>query len=194
MKQFVYVLIMALPLAAFSASADQPSPEKLVSLYYQKMGQRDMTALADYMHTGELAKFKKMMLPVFEAGFATGEDPGILKAFTQGDTLKEIQAYSPKKFFSRFLNWVMIIKPGMDEILKQSTIKPIGHVQEDTPDGEVKHVVFRMTSRVEGMTISKLSVMSLKQDGEAWKLLLTGEIEGMAQALQQQMNRRGPTR
>jgi hypothetical protein len=197
MKQLITMtLAVFLSIGAICSFADEssPSPEQLVSLYYQKMGEKDMTSLADYMHSGELAKFKKMMLPVFEAGFASGKDPGILKAFTQGDTLKQIQDYSPRKFFSRFLRWVMIIKPGIDEVLKQSTIKPIGHVSEQTTDGEIIHVVFRMTSSMEGMRISKLSVMSLKQDGKAWKLMLTGEIEGIAQALQQQIKRRGQKR
>jgi len=175
-----------------SAAAPHPSPEELVSLYYLKLGEADMTALADYMHGAELAKFREMMLPVFEAGFAAGGDPGPLRAFTRGDTLQQVQAYSPKEFFSRFLRWVMVMKPGMDQVLKQSSIKPIGHVAEQSPDGEVIHVVFRMTSRVEGVTVSKLSVMSLQKDGEAWKLLLTGEIEGVAQALQRQMKSRDP--
>ena len=88
----------------------------------------------------------------------SGQDRDLFKEFTQGDTLAQVQNYSPTEFFSRFLRWVMVINPGMVDILKQSTTKTIGHVSEKMPDGEVIHVVYRMTSLVEGMTISKIDL------------------------------------
>lgn len=166
------------------------TPEALVARYFERMIAQDMKTLVEDMHGAELDKFKKMLLPVFEAGFASGDDPGILKAFTRGDTVEQVRAYSSRDFFIRFLEWMIAIRPQMSDILKQSVIQAIGHVSEQTPDGEILHVVFRMTTRTAGMTISKLSVMSLRREGQDWKLMLTGEIEGMAQALQQQLKNR----
>lgn len=182
-----FAVVACGPSWALAQKAPALSPEELVSLYYSKMGAGDTTALAERMHSAELAKFRRAMLPVLEAGIASGDDAW--SGFTQGDTLDEVRAYTPKKFFSRFLQSLFKLKPGLEDALKNATIAPIGHVAEQTPEGETVHVVYRMTTRIQGVSISKVSVMSLRQDGDQWKLLLTGEIEGLAQSLKQQLKR-----
>lgn len=162
------------------------SPETLVTLYYQEMAKGDWNAVSQHMHTGELEKFKTMMLPVFEEGFRSEKQPDALAAFTQGDDLEKVRNYTPQEFFSRFLKWIMVMKPGTERVLQHSTVQPIGHVMEE----QSVHVVYRMNTEIEGMKISKLAVMSLKPQGAQLKLALTGEIEGMAQALQSQLRSR----
>jgi hypothetical protein len=184
MKRWMVMLglLCAGVVRCLSAAETNGSPEQLVSLYYEKIGKGDMAALADYMHGEELKKFRDMILPILEEGIKSGEDSEVLKGFTRGDPLEKVQQYSPKEFFRRFLAWITEINPGMTDILKNSTFIPIGHVA----DGDLIHVVFRMNTKIEGVTITKVSVMSLKKDGAEWKLLLTGEIEGMTKALQRQ--------
>lgn len=142
--------------------AQSPTPEEIVSLYFQKIKEGDMTALTECMHSGELARFGAMMIPVIEAGFAAGANGGPFKSFAQGDTLEQIKGYSAQKFFGRFLQWVMALDPGTANLLKQSTVKTIGHISEMTDDGEVLHVVIRMTCQSEGLTIAKMSVIIIR--------------------------------
>jgi len=186
MKIVCKILILAI-IVLFSGeaiSSENHSPEELVLLYYKHMATHDMNTLAGYMHSKALNNIKEMLLPFLKDALNSNEASGLLFAFTQGDTLKQIKEYSPQKFFSRFLLWILSLKPDMDTILKTSSIKPIGHISEN----DIAHVVFRMTSDFKGMRISKLSVMSLRKEGNKWKFLLTGEIEGIAQALQRQTN------
>jgi putative sterol carrier protein len=63
----------------------------------------------------------------------------------------------------------------------------VGHVREGD---DVVHVVYRGTTSVGNVKISKMSVMSLKADGESWRMLLTGDIEGMAAMMKLQFGAR----
>ena len=59
------------------------------------------------------------------------------------------------------------------------------------PEGnDVVHVVYRGTATVGEVKISKMSVMSLKADGDSWRMLLTGDIEGMAAMMKLQFGGR----
>ena len=181
-----FTLFISLVSFAHTALAEKErSPEELVSLCYQMMRERNMTAVTENMHSSALANFKKMLMPFFEKASRSGEDQQIFQAFTRGDSLEQVRRYSPQEFYSRFLQGMMILVPGMDQMLEQSTIKPIGHITEKMPDGDVIHVVYRATGPyvAEGTRISKVLVQSLMKDGSQWKLLLSSEIEGMLQNL-----------
>ena len=164
------------------------SPEELVSSFYSIVSERGITALPDYIHSADLTKFKKAMIPAYELIFASGNDAEILGDFTHGDTFEQVQNYSPKMFFSRFLNSAKGHIPQIQEILDQTTIKPIGHIMENVEGDEVIHVVYRKSYTVEGIGVSDLSVVSLQQDGDdVWKLLFTSDMKLIIKALEKRL-------
>ena len=59
-------------------------------------------------------------------------------------------------------------------------VVPVGHVAE----GNDAHVVFRLkVAADDGVTITKVQAMSLRRLGPTWRVLLSGEFEGLAAAL-----------
>jgi 2-C-methyl-D-erythritol 4-phosphate cytidylyltransferase len=53
----------------------------------------------------------------------------------------------------------------------------VGHVLEGN---DVAHVVFRMRVAADGVTITKVQAMSLRRLGPTWRVLLSGDFEGLA--------------
>ncbi|MFH1258520.1 MAG: hypothetical protein ABII74_01675 [Elusimicrobiota bacterium] len=182
-KLFLVVIVFSCMILVNLSASGVFHPEALVERYYQKMQEEDLVSFVDYMHSDALTKFKAMLLPILEVG---GDNSDIFQSFAQGDSLIDIQSSSSKDFFIKFYKWVMLLYPEILDGLRQSTIKPIGHISEKIGKDDIVHVVLRITTNVDGIKISKLSVVSLKKDGSEWKFLLTGELEGMVQALQQQ--------
>jgi len=181
------LIITALLFSSLAASAHAAStPEEVVTIYFQNFQRGDMQALAASMHPDELTKFRDMMLPVIEKGIAAAEedpdaeDPLAMKVFAGIDDLDAIRAESTEAFFARFMNWVMTINPMMKSSMDGTKVETIGHVDE----GDLTHVVFRMHVEMLGATVKQLSAISLKKSDDTWKLMLTGEIEGMSKLLQ----------
>jgi len=175
---------------SFSATAAEKTPEEMIQLYFDAFKKNDLKQVADNMHEGELAKFKDVMMPVIEKGVESAaggytDDHVALRLFVQSENIEAIRADSPKEFFLRFLNWVMQLNPMMKTSLDGATIQVLGSV----PESDMAHVVYRMSLDLFGARMSQLAVMSVKkQDGE-WKLMMTGEIEGMGKLLQMNMNK-----
>ena len=158
------------------------TPEKLVNKYYNYIVSNDMQSLSEYMHSDELDKFKNMLQPVFLSLLKNSNTPPPF-SFTNGDSLEIIYQDSSKQFFERFMRFAISLNPGLNSAISGSTIEPIGHVK----DGDVVHVVVKFTLNIKGMEINKLSVMSIKKDNDEWKLMLTGDIKGIAEAMKSKM-------
>jgi hypothetical protein len=50
-------------------------------------------------------------------------------------------------------------------------------------EGDTVHLVTRNSTGAAGVQVTKLEVMSLKPYQDTWKLMLSGKMEGFAQAL-----------
>lgn len=72
------------------------------------------------------------------------------------------------------------MNPEVSSALATSKSQILGHVLEG-PD--TAHVVYRMTAKTQGITVTKVAVMPVKKVGASWGGLLTGDVEGMAAAL-----------
>jgi len=51
------------------------------------------------------------------------------------------------------------------------------------------HKLFRMRAQVQGVTIGQVDVIPLRGHDGGWRAVLPGEMEGMAQALKQQLGK-----
>lgn len=181
---FVWIVLSSMVIS-LSAIAES-SPEEVVAIYFKAFQQSDMATLAAHMHPDELAKFRNMMLPVMEKGLAAadddaeGEDGMALQLFAGHDDIDVIRNESHQAFFARFMTWVMKINPMLKSSMEGAKVEPIGHVNE----GDLTHVVYRMHVEMMGANITQVSAISLKRKDDTWKLMLTGEIEGMSKMLQ----------
>ncbi|AXK71258.1 hypothetical protein DWG18_02440 [Lysobacter sp. TY2-98] len=180
MKNIIATAILALVLfgAAPTVSAAE-SPEEVERGYVEAVRTKGMTAVPEFIHPDELARFQSMLLPVL-----SGETPAAknLRAafFGPSASAQSVQTMSPVEFMRALMGFAegqmkaMNVKVGDSQIL--------GSVKE----GEVVHLVTRNTAGAGSLQVTQLEVVSLKPYQNTWRLLLSGKLEGMAQALKAQ--------
>jgi hypothetical protein len=154
------------------------TPESVAARYMQAVQRGDWKASAALMHPDALQQLKRMFRPIVFALTAPGLDVG--KTFFGVRTPAEFDRLSGALAYERLMGTVTKLNPEVGSALATSKSQIIGHVLE-APD--TAQVVYRMTAKTQGISVTKVAVMSLKQVGATWGGLLTGDIEGMAAAL-----------
>ena len=169
----VFMALVCLANPAFA----QSTPESVAEAYVAAIRTNGLTAAADFIHPDELQRFKVMVAPVF-ADPGSPAAKGLVQAvFGPQATVESVAAMDPTTFMRGFMGF-------LDGQLK-ATNTTVGNVQilGAVREGDTVHLVTRNSTAVAGMELTGLEVLSLKPYQETWKLLLSGEIEGLAQAL-----------
>ena len=169
--------------AAPAAAQQAGTPEQFALEYMAATRASDWRRVADMMHPDALAEFKEMFGTI-AAIDTTGEV--LSNLFGVADSAA-YAATSPDSIYVSFMKTMVNLSPELGEALSGSEAKPIGHVEEK--ETGLTHVLFRMRVQVQGVTISQVDVIPLKRHDGRWRAVLTGEMEGMAQALKQQLGR-----
>lgn len=186
--KFVACFIASILILAANAHA-AATPEELVDQYFRAFRSGDLEGMAALMHPDELASMQRELVPIIAHGIdavesGTAVDPLQLKLFADTDSIDEISSESPQKFFVRFMSWVGRMNPMMKESMREATIETIGHVNE----GEnMAHVVYRIRVMAQGARVSQMNVMPAKKNGEEWRLMLSGEINGISELLKRSL-------
>ncbi|MAE29951.1 MAG: hypothetical protein CMJ87_13365 [Planctomycetes bacterium] len=155
-----------------------PAPEAAFDAYMATMQANDWDAAATLMHPDALAELHETFIALARKDGA-GE---VARLFFDVQSAEEVAALTPAQGFVRLMAGLMALKPGMGQAFRDSTAQVIGTV----PEGDVVHVLYRLEMNTSGRPISKLAVSPFRlHDGE-WRALLTGELEGLIQALKGQ--------
>lgn len=116
-------------------------------------------------------------------GLGTRDPSGsVLEQMVGVSSAAALGSLSDAQVYARFLKAVLNAQPAARDAMKSATFDIIGHVDE-APD--LTHVVYRMTMMVEGITIRKVDVLTLRRDGTAWRATLTADIENLITRLSQ---------
>ena len=178
MRTRIAILLMLLAAAGLQG-ADLSTPEGTASAAMAAMAAQDFQQYSLYMHPAALADFKRTMMEVVESAAEAKGEAQLLALFDGVNGLDGLRKLDDRQFFTSFLDGVMTKIPMMKEALSGADMQMLGHVME----GEVAHVVARVSVKMQGASIKKMSVVSLQKDGGEWKMLLTGELEGFARML-----------
>jgi hypothetical protein len=155
------------------------TPEQVVTSYFEKMKTGGINTVAGLMHPDELRKFREMLTPVIEGGLNSEGQKALFQKFADPKDATKMRVLDDGQFMNLFMEWVESVQPGVTAALKGATVEALGHVSEN----DVKHVVVRMKVKSGEIEIEKMSVLSVKDDQGVPKLILTGEMKGMAEAL-----------
>jgi hypothetical protein len=170
-----------LPLLALLASATfaAETPDKVVREYMAALQTEGMVAASRYMHPDEMARFKEMLMPLIRRDLASEKREFTTAVFGSGATLESMEKVSGAELMTALMKLVG------DKIkdIKFESVEILGSVSE----AEIVHVVTRIgMSGPNGMKMRQMQVVSVKPHAGGWKLLLSGEIEGLAAALSAQ--------
>jgi hypothetical protein len=176
--------LVALFLLTGAASASTESPESVVREYFAELKSKGLAAVSAHMHQDELARFKSMLLPIFQPDGAPNHKELVAGFFGPEATPESVAAVPPTEFMNAFMALAGRQMGSLNMRFGDSEV--VGSVQE----GEVTHVVTRMRTGTAELTVTQMEVISLRKEGTRWRLLLTGRFEGMAQAFRAQSQRR----
>ncbi|HVR97497.1 MAG TPA: hypothetical protein VMW27_12840 [Thermoanaerobaculia bacterium] len=159
--------------------ASAASPETVVQSYLDLMKKGQYNEMAAAMHPEALEKFRSMLLSVAEEMPGATEPGGMLSLFKGVSSAEALKKLSPVEFFASFFAGMSELNPVMKELLASIQSKALGSVKE----GDTVHVVCRTTAGFSGASMDKMEVVSVKQHQGQWKVLLSGDIQNMAQAI-----------
>ncbi len=158
-----------------AAEAVIETPENVASRYMEATRRTDWKTCAALMHPDALIQLKQIFRPLV----ATGQEPKLGVLFFNVRTVAEFERLSGQEAFERLMAFFTKLSPEISSAIKTSQSNIIGHVLEGN---DMAHVVYRMTMKTQGVSVTKLAIMPLKKSGTAWKGMLTGDIEGLAAA------------
>jgi len=174
-------LLLLTTLVSFAAGAQRPSPEDVAREHFAALQAKGMRAVVEYMHPDALAEFKTMVMPIFEEEEKAGQRGLRGVTFDQAITIEEIRALAPDVFMNGFMN--LVLARTEDVSLSFDQIEIVGVV----PEGEQRHVLARITIGANELSITQFEVLSFVPFENTWRMKLTGELQGLASALRQQL-------
>lgn len=184
------LLLACLPAVAFAAPPPpDATPEQVAAEAYARMKASDWGGAAETFDPKALASFRGMMQPVLEATVnpapsteggkteAAGDMSALFLAmmFSPATSMDEIRALSDAQFLGRVMK-NMTSMGGMS--LESQSL--LGAVAEG-PD--TVHLVARTKANAEGLSMTHMEVITLNRTPAGWRLAMSGEIRGLAEAL-----------
>jgi len=180
---FAVVLTLASLLSPSLSTAAAETPEQLCEKYFTAIKQQGATASVDFIHPDELLRFKQMLLPIFDAGEEKAKAEVIQALYGKTATSASVKTMSPADFMRGFMKISEAQAKSMN--ISFGDIKILGSVNE----GDVVHLVTRHSAGTQDFSMTELEVVSLKPYQDSWRVLLSGKLEGMGQAIKAQMLR-----
>lgn len=179
MKTLLLSLLLAcLPLPAFAQTAPATdTPEAAAAALYAAMQRGDWKGAAALFDPAALKEFRGTMAPLLELG-ADGAQAEALAMMFGGLEPAELKAASDTAFFAAFFGGI-VASTGVK--LDQQQV--LGSVAE----GDVRHVVTRNTVSGMGIRLTQMEVVSARKTADGWRVLLSGEMKGMAEVLSQRL-------
>lgn len=153
-------------------------PEEIVQAYVGSLRAGRYDEVGRLLDVEGCKRLQTQLVPVIKESHTANPEAGLLKLFDGIETVEGLEKLSPEEFVAAFFGGVTKLNPVFKETLSSMTAKVIGTVPEG--DG-VLHVVCRITNSNAGMNITKVSVISLKKNGGKWGVMLSSEIENMAE-------------
>jgi hypothetical protein len=170
---FLLMLVFVVPLPLVAAElTPHMSAEQVAAEAYARMRDGEWRAAADTFDPAALKQFREAIAPIMN-GAAGGAMAGMF--FGEGKTAADIATMTDAAFFADFIRTVSATAGAG---LKGQDI--LGSVSEG-PDRQ--HLVTRASAEAMGIRVTKMEVVTLNRTPQGWRLALSGELEGMAQAL-----------
>lgn len=152
----------------------EDSPEAVLQESFRRMKASEWSAAADAFDPAALKQFRQMLAPIIESDDSAGV---VAMFFGDEATPASLKSMSDQAFFAGMMSSIM---QTMNGALESQEV--LGGVAEG-PDR--MHMVVRNKAAAMGLSITQMEVVTLNRTPQGWRLALSGEMEGMAQALKQ---------
>ncbi len=150
----------------------------------------DWETYARWMHPEGLARYESILRPMVETVIKVDSSGEVADSFTwlgQELNTEEFMNMTPAEFFSFSMNEIIAAVPTLKQAMGSSDLEVLGEI----PEGDsLMHVVVRTTAEAMGIGMSEVSVLTAKEYEGSYRLLLSGQLEGLITAIAQNIQRR----
>jgi hypothetical protein len=168
--------LMLLPSRAMAAPNALQATE-VAREYLEAIRAEGFAAQARYLHPEELARFQRMLLPVFEANQAEGNRALLNATFGRNASVTDARLSEPADFMRRFVRVMAVRLP--EQPIGFDQLRVLG-VVEEVPG---MHVLVRLHTGSGESAVESLEVVSLLPDGDVWRVRLSPKLEAAARAM-----------
>lgn len=149
------------------------TPKEVAHAYFTALRDRGALIVVEFIHDGEMAKFKDIFTALMEKEAAKGKRELVSGLFGEQATLAEVKARSPKEFMSAFMQKASRMISSMGFTFEK--LEVLGSV----PEGDMVHVVARIEVGLWPAVIKRMEVLSMKRDGSEWRLMLPKQFDSL---------------
>lgn len=155
--------------------AQAKTPTETAQEYFDNLKHERYESAAAMFDQVALRTFRESFSFLMELPAETGT-PAIRIFFGPQSTPASVKKLQDGQFYALMMKSLMNMagKANFDRL------QIIG-VLPESPD--LAHVVSRNSVTVQGVTVEKMEVLSMKKQGDGWKLLMSGEFKGYASKL-----------
>ena len=171
--------------AAIAPSAPK-TPQQAVESYIASLTGGRFEEAAAQMDERDLLRFRGILQSLLEVQAKPGE-PSPLALLDGVKDFAAAQALSGPAFFNAFLNGLAKLNPSFAASLRSASGEVLGSVPEGA---DTLHFVCRSNSKMGELSLTKMTVVTVRRVGGEWKIALSGEIEGLAETIRQSVLRR----
>jgi hypothetical protein len=161
------------------AAPDALQAREVAREYLEAIRAEGFAAQARFLHPDELARFQQMLIPVYEANEAAGSRVLLNATFGREASLLDARLADAADFMRRFARVMAVRMP--DQPVGFDELEVLGLVE----DGPRTHVLVRLRTGSEETAFESLEVVSLLPDGEAWRVMLSPELEAAVRSMDQ---------
>ena len=157
---------------------------------YDAFRQADWETYASLLHPEALSRYESILRPVFDAVIQVDSAGNMSEEFKWFDRIintEEFLNMTPKDFFAFSMDEIVSAVPGLGAAMKSSNIDVIGEI----PEGDtLVHVVVRTSAEAMGIGMTEVSVLTTRKSEGEYRLMLSGQIEGLAMTIARGMGGR----
>jgi len=171
-------LIFILPLILFSQLSSAETAAERAELYFKDISEFKFKQAANHFDAEQLKEFRKLM-EFYKEIPEDSQAQFIQSLFGEEHSRESIEALTDVEFFASLLTLIMQQAKAIGG-LNFDRLEILGEVRE----GEnIAHLVTRNKISVGELEMESMEIVSLKKNGEQWRVMMSGKIKGLPQQL-----------
>lgn len=147
----------------------------------------DWKTYATWLHPEGLNRYEQILRPSVETAIqvdSAGEVADTFQWLGKSINTQKFMDGTQAEFFAFSMKEIIAAVPALKEAMNSASMEVLGEM----PEGDTLiHVVVRTSAEAMGYGMSEVSVLTTKQHEGAYRLMLSGQIEGLITAIAQNM-------
>lgn len=150
----------------------------------------DWATYATWLHPEGLDRYQQILRPSVESAIqvdSAGEVDDTFQWLGKSINTQKFMDGTQAEFFAFSMKEIIAAVPALKEAMNSANMEILGEM----PEGDTLiHVVVRTSAEAMGYGMSEVSVLTTKKHEGAYRLMLSGQIEGLITAIAQNMGPR----